>query len=276
VNLRFKTIDDPHISITVILQHFIIIQREFLFPHKSSKVITENGKKYINAHPYTADLKLWVKTCGINVVPEFDHAMLFTGYKLYTGSIENNVVSGVSPLEGICDEVQRVSLIQSGHYSRTVLTATHELGHNLGAKHDGTGDAKDCNPDEKYIMYHSSIKFNDTTPYSRNAWIFSTCSVESFKKTLITKDCVKVQGLTYDTAEWMLFMKKEPGDFFTPYVQCFILYGPHYVFYGVLDEYICHQLRCKNVKTKKIMKKYLYAAEGTSCGRNKWCIEGMC
>ncbi|KAL3892113.1 hypothetical protein ACJMK2_004350, partial [Sinanodonta woodiana] len=50
-------------------------------------------------------------------------------YKLYTGSIENNVVSGVSPLEGICDEVQRVSLIQSGHYSRTVLTATHELGH---------------------------------------------------------------------------------------------------------------------------------------------------
>ncbi|KAL3892101.1 hypothetical protein ACJMK2_004338, partial [Sinanodonta woodiana] len=143
VNLRYKTIEDPSISITIILQHFKIFQREFLFPHKLSKVITHKGKKYINAKPYSGDLKHWVQTYGKKMVPAFDHAMLFTGYGLYADSIENNGLSGLSPYNGVCDEIKKVSIIQSTHYSRTVLTAAHELGHNLGAMHDGTGDAND-------------------------------------------------------------------------------------------------------------------------------------
>ncbi|KAL3892106.1 hypothetical protein ACJMK2_004343, partial [Sinanodonta woodiana] len=127
VNLRYKTIEDPSLSITIILQHFTIFQRESLFPHKRSKVITNNGKKYINAHPYHDDIKQWVRTNDIDTVPTFDHAMLFTGYELYTDSIENHLISGLSDVKGVCDEVARASLVQSGHYSRTVLTATHEL-----------------------------------------------------------------------------------------------------------------------------------------------------
>ncbi|KAL3892110.1 hypothetical protein ACJMK2_004347, partial [Sinanodonta woodiana] len=269
INLRYKTIEDPSISITIILQHFTIFQREFLFPHKLSKVITHTGKKLINAQLYSGDLKQWVKTYGKKMVPAFDHAMLFTGHELYAGSIQNSGITGLSPLKSVCDEIQKVSIIQSTHYSRTVLTAAHELGHNLGAMHDGTGDANDCNPDERFIMYFETITFNASIPYSRNAWLFSTCSVESFKKTLITKDCVKVKGLAYDMDEWMLFMKKEPGDVFTPSMQCFILYGHDHVFDGVLDEKICHRLSCKNLKTRKTINRYSSAAEGTSCGTNK-------
>ncbi|KAL3892117.1 hypothetical protein ACJMK2_004354, partial [Sinanodonta woodiana] len=164
----------------------IINGEESHFPHKSSRVVINNGKKYINSHPYTGDIKQWVKKFGIHMVPEFDHAMLFTGYEMYKGSVDNTVISGVSPVAGVCDVDQKVSLVQAGHYSRSVLLATHELGHNLGAHHDGTEEAKDCSSDDGFIMSYRSLKFNGTTPYSRNPWIFSHCSVESFKKVLIT------------------------------------------------------------------------------------------
>ncbi|KAL3892114.1 hypothetical protein ACJMK2_004351, partial [Sinanodonta woodiana] len=138
----------------------------------------------------------------------------------------------VSPIAGVCDEVDQVSLIQSKHYFRTVITATHELGHNLGAHHDGTSNAKECNPDERFIMHHRVYNLEATTPYSRNGWLFSKCSVESFKKTLLSKDCVKVHGSVYDRGEWMMFMKKEAGDVFTPSMQCYIIHGPHFVHFG--------------------------------------------
>ncbi|KAL3892129.1 hypothetical protein ACJMK2_004366, partial [Sinanodonta woodiana] len=192
----------------------IINGNEGLFPHKSSKVVTENGTKCIDAYPYKNDFQQWVKTVGKNIVPVFDHAMLFTG-----------------PTAGVCDDDTKSSLIQSKHYSKTVLTATHELGHNLGARHDGTTGAN-CTPDERFIMFYRHVKLTEATPYSANAWLFSSCSVESFKKTLISKECVKKHGSVYDINEWRMFMTKEAGDVFTPSMQCYILYGPHHVHYG--------------------------------------------
>ncbi|KAL3892142.1 hypothetical protein ACJMK2_004379, partial [Sinanodonta woodiana] len=270
VNLRYKSIDDPSISITIILQHFTIFQQKDLFPHKSSKVVIKNGTKYIDAYQYTKDFKRWIKTVGKTMVPVFDHAMLFTVYDLYKDSIDNNVINGLSPVACVCDEVNKISLIQSRHYSRTVIAAAHELGHNLGAEHDGTTDAaKECPPDERFIMYYSLPTINETSPLYRNTWLFSTCSVESFKETLISKECVKDQGSVYDTDEWTMFMRKEPGDVFTPNMQCYLIYGPHYVHFGAMDEMICRRLKCKNLKTRKMWQVYVYAPRGTQCGNNK-------
>ncbi|KAL3892118.1 hypothetical protein ACJMK2_004355, partial [Sinanodonta woodiana] len=102
----------------------------------------------------------------------------------------------------------------------------------LGAHHDGIGDAKGCSNEEGFIMHYRTFKTSETTPYHRNSWFFSTCSVESFKKTLILKDCVKLPGQVYKTTEWSMFMMKEAGDFFTPNMQCYIIYGPHHVLFG--------------------------------------------
>ncbi|KAL3892090.1 hypothetical protein ACJMK2_004327 [Sinanodonta woodiana] len=78
VNLRYKSVEDESISISVILQRFIYFQLEALFPHQHSRVLKVQGKKYIDVHNYLYDLSQWVNTTGANYVPAFDHAMLFT------------------------------------------------------------------------------------------------------------------------------------------------------------------------------------------------------
>ncbi|KAK3604351.1 hypothetical protein CHS0354_013863 [Potamilus streckersoni] len=78
VSLRYKSIDDPNISITVIPQSFIFFVHEDLFPHNISKVITYDGITYVDANQYLDDLSDWDLTNGIKQMPQFDNAMLFT------------------------------------------------------------------------------------------------------------------------------------------------------------------------------------------------------
>ncbi|KAK3604354.1 hypothetical protein CHS0354_013866 [Potamilus streckersoni] len=82
-------------------------------------------------------------------------------------------------------------------------------------------------------MTNRSSGFTQARPHIRNMWIFSNCSVESFKKKLASKQCVKTVGSVYSITEWEMFMQKEAGDVFTPQEQCFLIYGPGSTFYGV-------------------------------------------
>ncbi|KAK3604356.1 hypothetical protein CHS0354_013868 [Potamilus streckersoni] len=78
VNLRYKSIDDPNISITVIPHTFIFFVHDALFPHNRSKAITQLGITYVDANPYLEDLHDWDLTTGVKQIPQFDVAMLFT------------------------------------------------------------------------------------------------------------------------------------------------------------------------------------------------------
>ncbi|KAL3892098.1 hypothetical protein ACJMK2_004335 [Sinanodonta woodiana] len=152
----------------------------------------------------------------------------------------------MSFIRGVCDLGLRTSIIQAGHYQRTVQAATHELGHTLGADHDGDGDAVACKSEDLFIMTKHTGHINKERPYIKNLWIFSSCSVESFKKTLKTKECVKHPSLRLNTDEWT--MKRQPGEVFTPQEQCVIIYGPGSKFYGVCT--LCFlTCICENVPT---------------------------
>ncbi|KAK3604348.1 hypothetical protein CHS0354_013860 [Potamilus streckersoni] len=154
---------------------------EVLFPHKKSKVITQQGITYVDANQYLEDLSDWDLTTGIKQIPQFDNAMLFT---------------------------------------------------TLGADHDGEGDAVACKSEDFFIMTNMPQGFTQARPCIRNMWIFSNCSVESFKKKLASKQCVKTVGSVYSITEWEVFMQKEAGDVFTPHEQCFLIYGQGSTFYG--------------------------------------------
>ena len=67
--------------------------------------------------------------------------------------------------------------------SEPILTFAHEVGHNLGAEHDGDGNH--CNP-YRYMM--ASEAQSDTRDHSK---IFSSCSKDYFEKEL--QSMVEVQ-----------------------------------------------------------------------------------
>ncbi|KAK3598633.1 hypothetical protein CHS0354_037583 [Potamilus streckersoni] len=78
VNLRYKSIDDPYLSITIIPQRFIFFPSNGQFPHNRSKVIRDKENSYIEAKPYLEDLRDWDHVNGVKILPQFDIAMLFT------------------------------------------------------------------------------------------------------------------------------------------------------------------------------------------------------
>ncbi|KAL3890596.1 hypothetical protein ACJMK2_002878, partial [Sinanodonta woodiana] len=78
VNLRYKTIKDPSISISIIPFEFVYFLHEVMFPHNVSRVRSVNGIKYIDASQYLDDFGDWDRNERANDELQFDHAMLFT------------------------------------------------------------------------------------------------------------------------------------------------------------------------------------------------------
>ncbi|KAL3892095.1 hypothetical protein ACJMK2_004332 [Sinanodonta woodiana] len=201
--------------------------------------------------------------------------MLFTRLLLFD-RIRKMFLHGMSDLNGVCDVMSQVSVVHVSHYTQTVKTAAHELGHNLGADHDGEGDARACKSEDSFIMSSRHKMLSKTLRYIDNIWKFSNCSVESFYTKLKYKNCVKTPGPVFNIAEWNMFMTKEAGYVFTPAELCYLHYGPGSKFTGELSKEICYLLHCKDPVTKIHTKAYINAARGTKCGDNKWCIDGRC
>ncbi|KAK3576239.1 hypothetical protein CHS0354_002842, partial [Potamilus streckersoni] len=76
VNMRYKTIDDPEISISVKLRDFIFFQDDINFPTHNEMMV--NGTKYTEVMAYIFDLVVWDDTFGVKRLPVYDHGMLFT------------------------------------------------------------------------------------------------------------------------------------------------------------------------------------------------------
>jgi hypothetical protein len=93
-------------------------------------------------------------------------------------------------IPGICGPY-RYSLLEFNGFNE-VQNSAHELGHTLGAAHDGTVyndndiyiDAATCSMSANNIMTPAVGAF-----FSANAmYYFSNCSINAFKNTLLTPD----------------------------------------------------------------------------------------
>ncbi|KAL3875194.1 hypothetical protein ACJMK2_038121, partial [Sinanodonta woodiana] len=169
----------------------------------------------------------------------------------------------------VCDPFFKTSVIESRDYFLTVTTAAHELAHNLGSDHDGEGKAVACRADDYFIMTPYDPKMNKTNSYSRNPWIFSTCSVDVFKDTLKDKSCVTNVGQKYDEMEWNEFTKTQPGQVYSLNHQCELYNGHGSSFCGNQTSEICHFMQCTDPFTKDCLPNYFSAYRGTKCGNNK-------
>ena len=214
-----------------------------------------------------------------NQLPSFDHALLFTYYELHYN--KNGIprrVDGLGFENSLCS-VDRVSLIQTNLGVNTPHSVAHEIGHNLGARHDGEGNS--CSSSDGYIMAtHPLMHVNNAV--NLRYWIFSSCSLDYFDvfiRNLTAKhnNCMLTRSATFNASALSEYSNELIGQVYAPDEQCHFLYGDHSTmcraFYD--DDYtsICDTMYCDANSTSCWDG---IPFDGTVCGNGKMCRKGKC
>lgn len=275
VSLRYESIEDPDLDIFCTVSGFFLDKE----PYESEEIDTdENGYPMAEAMNFLEMFRDWIKL--FSDLPESDHAMMFTGFELYSITEKDEIsdeTEGIAFISRACTE-NKTSVVQAtGSFFKTTLIAAHELGHNLGCSHDGKGTSVECPTSNQYIMTPWLAKFKDLSAYNINPWRFSRCSVEAMKtyiSSLGSKNCLTDQGDIYDQEEYEEHLKSLPGERYTLDAQCELVQGNGSKFCESTDmSNMCLVIKC--LAPDGECKDYT-AARGTACGENKWCIEGAC
>ncbi|XP_018565898.1 A disintegrin and metalloproteinase with thrombospondin motifs adt-1-like [Anoplophora glabripennis] len=197
----------------------------------------------------------------------WDHALILTGLDLYVrgkhGKISSQVV-GLAPVSGMCTASSSCTVNEGRHFE-SVYVVAHEIGHNLGMRHDGPSAENECDP-SSYIM-------SPTLGSGKITW--SVCSKRYLQKFLDTPQsrCLLDHGSSAGqldhSAEGAL-----PGERFDASQQCMLKYGrgSKHSSQQPLDD-VCRDLHCER-------ERYTWtshpALEGTMCGNGMWCRGGRC
>jgi hypothetical protein len=98
---------------------------------------------------------------------------------LVTGRILDGDTVGIARLGGVCSAADAVSLTESSSGpTRDGLIMSHELGHNFGAVHDGTGAC--ASTGDNFIM-SPALNFSET---------FSQCSLDTMRPVIAAAQCM--------------------------------------------------------------------------------------
>ncbi|KAH9489509.1 Phospholipase B-like 1 [Bulinus truncatus] len=202
---------------------------------------------------------------GRRHLPEFDHAMIFTSYRLI------HQTRSMAYMNAVCDQSSSVSIVADRGDFQCVKVATHELAHSLGANHDGDKQTKSCPPSGNYVM---SPQPSHEKQVLKNAFYFSPCSIRDIKP---TSSCVKSDPPVYYSYD---LRRLPPGHLYTADMQCKLIFGKKSGFCTevIVQDVMCGQLWCKDPQKPLACRtnSYLTALPGTECGVNKVCHLGEC
>ncbi|ESO97868.1 hypothetical protein LOTGIDRAFT_152975 [Lottia gigantea] len=280
MNLRYKSIE-ADFAINVRLSSLIIAETPGTASWTENVRQTQVPRDEVDSDIVLESFKDWVGSA--DSLPQYDHMMLLTRYNLYseTGGIRSNSTAGLAFIGAICDtRGQATSVVEDEGGYQCTETAAHELGHSLGAKHDGMSIM--CSDSDRYIMTAGSYR---STPQTKtNPWKFSSCSIEYFRDRLARvartsrgRQCL--YNSISKSSNIPEVSKTLPGQLHTPDQICQQIYGPASrmckgVEFGKLDD-ICTSLFCLDPYSDGSCYKQV-APRGLSCGNNKWCIDGEC
>ncbi|XP_068230935.1 A disintegrin and metalloproteinase with thrombospondin motifs like [Palaemon carinicauda] len=277
VNQRFATFSDP--SINLVVSGSLVIRQSQYESFINENILLGN---YIHGENTLNSFSDWLFKERSNT-GKYDLAYLMTGKDM--ADVENSVIQG--GLAGIAWKgaacVTSASKKRSfnsgmgedqgGNYGG-VMTAAHEVAHNLGSPHDGKDGAEACPWDDGFIMSYVAG--------SPNKVFFSSCSQQLMKDYMLTTDAECLSSI--EVGSKIPLSSTLPGELITMDQQCQKSTGKDnaYASKSADEDSLCVKLECQwQVKDGNQIWTYTQssgrpAAEGSACRSGGKCINGSC
>ncbi|KAH8254173.1 hypothetical protein KR032_008786 [Drosophila birchii] len=187
----------------------------------------------------------------------------------------NRGTAGFAYVGGACvvnkrlEKVNSVAIIEDTGGFSGIIVAAHEVGHLLGAVHDGSPPpsylggpgAQRCRWEDGYIM--SDLR------HTERGFRWSACTVQSFHHFLNGDTATCLHNAPHEDSA---LGRSLPGTLLSLDAQCRRDRGTYACF---KDERVCAQLFCFDAQTGYCVA-YRPAAEGSACGNNYHCLDGRC
>uniref|UniRef100_A0A1Y1MQZ3 Peptidase M12B domain-containing protein n=5 Tax=Photinus pyralis TaxID=7054 RepID=A0A1Y1MQZ3_PHOPY len=272
VDLRYKLLKGPRVRISI--AGIIISRGRDATPYLERNRV---GRDAIDSAAALTDMGKYL--FRERRLPVYDIAVAITKLDMcrrqYTGDVCNRGTAGFAYVGGACvvnkrlEKVNSVAIIEDTGGFSGIIVAAHEVGHLLGAVHDGSPPpsylggpgAEKCQWTDGYIM--SDLRHTD------RGFRWSSCSISSFH-----------HFLNGDTATCLFNAPHEddglprvlPGKLLSLDAQCRRDRGTSACF---KDDRVCAQLFCFDSGSGYCVA-YRPAAEGSPCGDGQYCLNGRC
>ncbi|XP_058463719.1 A disintegrin and metalloproteinase with thrombospondin motifs like isoform X3 [Malaya genurostris] len=272
VDLRYRLLKGPRIRISI--AGIIISRGRDATPYLERNRV---GRDAIDSAAALTDMGKYL--FRERRLPVYDIAVAITKLDMcrrqYANDACNRGTAGFAYVGGACvvnkrlEKVNSVAIIEDTGGFSGIIVAAHEVGHLLGAVHDGSPPpsylggpgAEKCRWEDGYIM--SDLR------HTERGFRWSPCSVQSFHHFLNgdTASC-----LHNPPHEDEALGRSLPGTLMTLDAQCRRDRGTSACF---KDERVCAQLFCFDSASGYCVA-YRPAAEGSSCGDGQHCLDGRC
>ncbi|XP_044743347.1 A disintegrin and metalloproteinase with thrombospondin motifs 16-like [Chrysoperla carnea] len=271
VDLRYKLLKGPKVRISI--AGIIISRGRDATPYLERNRV---GRDAIDSAAALTDMGKYL--FKERRLPVYDIAVAITKYDMCRrrkGGRCTKGTAGFAYVGGACvvnkrlEKVNSVAIIEDTGGFSGIIVAAHEVGHLLGAVHDGSPPpsylggpgAEKCRWEDGYIM--SDLR------HTERGFRWSPCSIQSFHHFLNGDTATCLYNSPHEDESLGRVL---PGKLLSLDAQCRRDRGTSACF---KDDRVCAQLFCFDSGSGYCVA-YRPAAEGSSCGDGQYCINGRC
>ncbi|XP_071956939.1 A disintegrin and metalloproteinase with thrombospondin motifs 6-like [Antedon mediterranea] len=201
---------------------------------------------------------------------DVDSAAVLTRFDIF-GSSSRTI--GYASISSTCSEFRRCSISEDTGLGLP-FTLAHEVAHNLGLSHDGTGNTCETGVN---IM-------SPSTPSGSGSFSWSTCSAAGLQNFLNSGRATCLDNVPRNTVDVSLSAggQRLPGQVYSPDRQCdFNFPGSQGVCRGQTVSILvnienCATMFCLRSEGSGCTTRNSPMLDGSPCGGSRWCIQGQC